>query len=585
MQSNGLNLPIPRERVAEIARKHAILNALKHGKAALGPVINKVIGELPELRPYAREIVSIVKQVVEEINKLSLDDIKKLAEELGIQEEKKVVEEKKLPPLPNVNVWGYVKTRFAPNPDFPIHLGNARAAIISYEYARMYKGKFVLRFEDTDPRIKTPLPEAYKIIKEDLKWLGLSWDEEYIQSLRMEIYYDIAKKLLSIGAAYVDLCKPDEFRMYRDQGKPCPHREQEPEKQLELFDKMLGGWFSEGEAVVRIKTDLMHPDPSVRDWVALRIVDTSRYPHPVVGDRYIVWPTYNFAAAIDDHLMGITHILRGREHAVNTVKQMFLYKHLGWRYPEVIHFGRVNLEGFILSKSAIKKLLKEHGSKFMGIDDIRFGTISALRRRGILAETIRELILELGVKHTDATISWKNLASLNRKIGDKKCKRIFVVCNPIRVVIENLETPYRVELRYHPSEDLGKRVYILNKPEVYISREDVEYTKKYGGLRLMEFANIEVLEIGQDRIVARLVSFDLDTARKRGFQIVQWVPVEHSISVKILVPEGLKLRVRRGVGEKAIENLVDEVVQMVRLGFGRIDRITKHGAIITYAHE
>ncbi|HDI02105.1 MAG TPA: glutamate--tRNA ligase, partial [Ignisphaera sp.] len=530
----------------------------------------------------------IVSSVVNEVNSMNRDEILRLAEELGVVEYERKEEEKALPPLPNVEVWGYVKTRFAPNPDFLIHLGNARAAVLSHEYARMYKGKFVLRFEDTDPRIKTPIPEAYEYIREDLKWLGIAWDEEYIQSLRMNVYYDVVKKLLEIGAAYVDLCPASAFREYRNIGKPCPHRIEPPETHLERFDKILEGEYREGEAVIRLKTDLSHPDPSIRDWVAFRIIDTEKHPHPLVGDRYKLWPTYNFAAAVDDHYMGITHILRGREHAVNTVKQLFLYKHLGWRYPEVIHFGRVNLEGFILSKSKIKNLLKSYPERFLGVDDIRFGTLAALRRRGILPDTIRQLILELGVKHTDASISWENVASLNRKIGDSLCKRVFVVLNPIKVVIEDIPLPINVELHFHPSNrELGSREYVLSKSEVFISQDDAKLLEEKRYVRLMEFANIEFLERKGNEIRARYLGSDISTARKIGAQIIQWIPVEHRVMVELYKAEGLKLKKLRGYGESAlIKHLsIGEVVQMVRVGFGRIDSKTKSRVRIMFAHH
>ncbi len=575
------------EFVKRIALRYAVQNALKHGKAKPGPVINKVLGEYPELRAYAKDVVSIVNSVVDEVNRMSIDELKKLAEELGVSlEEKRVEEIRGLPPLPNVESWGYVKTRFAPNPDFVIHLGNARAAILSYEYAKMYRGSFVLRFEDTDPRIKTPLPEAYEMIKEDLRWLGIEWNEEYIQSMRMEYFYDIARKLIEVGGAYVDLCPPNTFREYRDKGRPCPHREEPIETQLERFDKMLEGSYGEGEAVLRVKTDLSHPDPSVRDWVAFRIIDTDKYPHPIVGDKYVVWPTYNFAAAVDDHLMGITHILRGREHAVNTVKQMFLYKHLNWRHPEVIHFGRLNLEGFILSKSKIKNLLRKGRGRFLGLDDIRFGTIASLRRRGILPETIRQLILELGVKPTDARISWDNVSALNRKIADKKCKRVFFIENPVKIELHNLSLPMEVKIRYHPSIDLGSRSYRITKPYIYIDRRDLEILKQNRMVRLMEFANIEFIDEKEDLVIAKVHSFDIGTAKKFNLQIVQWIPEEHSIKVTMYRSEGLRLRRIRGLGEKALQDLsVGEVVQFVRYGFGRIDRITSREVVVMYAHE
>ncbi len=583
MTSSGLS-ESDRELVRKVAKRYAVENALKYGKAKLGPVVNKVLGELKELRKHAREIAKIVNEVIEEINSLEQSKLRELAEELGITEKKPREERKALPPLPNVEEWGEVRTRFAPNPDFVIHLGNARAAILSFEYAKMYRGKFILRFEDTDPRIKTPMPEAYKAIEDDLRWLGLSWDEQYIQSLRMEVYYDVIKKLLSLGKAYVDLCPAEKFREYRNAGKPCPHREEPPEVQLERFDKMLEGHYGEGEAVIRIKTDLAHPDPAVRDWVAFRVIDTSKYPHPITGDKYIVWPTYNFAAAVDDHLMRVTHILRGREHAVNTVKQMYIYKHLGWKYPEVINFGRVSIEGFILSKSRMKELLKKYRGAFLGIDDPRFGTIAALRRRGILSETIRELILELGVKGTDATVSWDNIASLNRKIADRKCRRVFVVLEPVPLRIEGVELPIKVEIRYHPSENLGKRSYSMKEPKVYISKSDAEALRKSGGIRLMEFLNVELIREEGRELVCKAVAGGVEVAKARGWQIVQWVPAEHAVKVAIYVAEGLKLKRLTGLGESALKEMQGEVVQMVRIGFGRIDRVSRAKVDIIFAH-
>jgi len=204
------------KEIEELAKAYALLNAVEHGgKAVVGPVMGKIMAERPNLRSHAREVASIVRRIVGEVNKLGYDEQKRLLEEkyswILDRRKKPRQEEKRLPPLPEA-VEGRVVTRFAPNPDFVIHLGNARPAILSYEYKVMYKGKMILRFEDTDPRTKTPLPEAYELIRQDLKWLGVKWDEEYIQSLRLEIYYNIAHELLAKGAAYIDNESPEEFR-------------------------------------------------------------------------------------------------------------------------------------------------------------------------------------------------------------------------------------------------------------------------------------------------------------------------------------------------------------------------------------
>jgi len=575
----------------------ALKNAVEHGGKALpGPVISKFFGRHPELRSKAKLIVQVVRNIVSEVNKLSLDDQIKLLKEKfpELMEEKLPKEERRgLPPLPNVSKYKVIVTRFAPNPDFLIHLGNARPAILSHEYARMYKGKMILRFEDTDPKNKAPLPEAYEMIKEDLAWLGIKWDEEYIQSLRLNLFYDIAKEIIKRGGAYVDLCTQNEFRKYKLERKPCPHRNQDINKNLELFDKMIEGYFSEGEAVLRIKTDINYPDPSVVDWVAFRIIDTDKHPHPIVGSKYIVWPTYNFAAAVDDHLMGVTHILRGKEHAVNTVKQKFLYEHLGWEYPEVVNLGRLKLEGFILSKSKIKELLSKYSSKFKGPDDPRFGTIASLRSRGIEPEAIRQLIMEIGVKEVDASISWDNLSAINRKIIDPKVKRVMVIREPVKLIVENYRGPDELSLPYHPDNKvLGYREIKINKvgarAEFYIEKEDIKHLRERGGVRLMECCNVRLLSINEakNEVKAEYIGKDLTQAKDLRFKIIHWLPTSEYVNVNIIVPEGLKLKRVKALGEISLRNsVIGERYQFIRYGFFKVERVRERDIVALFIHE
>lgn len=571
--------PLTEEVLKEI-RGYALKNAYEHGgKAVPGPVISKVLGGHPELRPYAKAVAEAVRKIVSEVNSIPQEEQLKILEaeypEL-LEKKPKKEERKELPPLPNVDKYPQVRTRFAPNPDFLIHLGNARPAILSYEYAKKYNGVMILRFEDTDPKTKPPLPEAYRLIKEDLKWLGVEWQEEYIQSLRMRIYYSMAKELISKGGAYVDLCSQEEFRKYKLSKKACPHRMQDPDKNLELFDKMISGHFGEGEAVLRVKTEITHPDPSVIDWVAFRIIDTDKNPHPIVGSKYVAWPTYNFAAGVDDHLLKVTHILRGKEHSINTTKQKYLYGHMGWDYPEVINLGRLKLEGLILSKSMIKKLIKENPGKFTGPDDIRFGTIASLRNRGIEAKTIKDLIMEVGTKSTDATISWDNIAAANRKLIDPVTKRLMAVTHPIKVIINNYSGPEQLTIPNHPDNaSLGKRnisIEVRNsRVEVLVDERDVRKALKKGGVRLMEFCNIKLQEVKGDTAIAEYIGRGLSQARSLGYQIVQWVPAWDNVSLRILVPEGLELRTESAVGEPELsKESAGSKLQLVRYGFIKI---------------
>ncbi|MFN3804584.1 MAG: glutamate--tRNA ligase [Pyrobaculum sp.] len=554
--------------IEEKALKYALANAVRYGgRADVKAVMSKVMAESPELRQRAREVRQIVEAVVARVNSMSLEEqLKTLRERWPELLEERRVEQKKpgvdtLADLPNVK--GGVVVRFAPNPDFVLHLGSARPAVLNYAYRLKYGGKFILRFEDTDPRTKRPLVteevDAYEAIREDLRWLGVRWDEEYIQSRRMEIYYSYARRLLEVGAAYVDLCKPDEWRQLRDEQRACPHRGQSPEEALELWDGMLEGRLKEGEAVVRIKTDLTHPDPSVRDWVAFRIIDTAKYPHPLAGGKYAVWPTYNFAVSIDDHLMGVTHVLRAQEHSVNTVKQSYLFRHLGWPQPVTIHFGRLKIEGGTLSKSKLKALKIRH-------DDVTLPTLAGLRSRGILPEAIWELILSVGIKPSDSTISLSNLYAHNRRYVEPIANRYMYVANPIKLVFK-AERELVAKIPLHPSHrERGERTYRLGPGtvEVYISRTDV----RPGALvRLMELANVEILEVGENTAVGRVHSLALDEAKKAGAPIIQWVadPVE----VHVVKPVAVGRKAREvGLGEAAVRSVeVGQYVQFVRYGF------------------
>ncbi len=567
-----------------LVRGYALRDAVRHGgRANVGSVMSMLLGDHPELRPQAREIAAIARRVVEEINRLSLEEQRRILEEeypelAGEAPRRRAEERRGLPPLPGA-VEGKVRVRFAPNPDFVIHIGNARPAIINSEYAKMYKGKMILRFEDTDPRTKSPLKEAYDLIRQDLKWLGVEWHEEYIQSLRMEIYYGIAREMLARGCAYVDTCGERGRELLRSGEGYCETRDASPETNLELFEKMIAGEYGEGEAVVRVKTDPRHPNPSIRDWVALRIIDTERYPHPLVGSKYRVWPTYNFAVSVDDHLMGITHVLRGKEHALNTEKQLYVYKCMGWEPPVFIHFGRLKLEGFILSKSKIRELLEKYPGKFMGYDDPRFGTIAGLRRRGILAEAVRQVILEVGVKPGDATISWANLAAVNRKLLDERADRVMYVDDPVEL---RLEAPscMEAEIPFHPSRPEKRRVLrACPGDRVLVERSDAAR----GELRLMGLGNFRADP--ERGVLEALPDQSLEYARARRLPIVQWVPAAEAVRVRVLEPQGLELVEHRGYAEPAIRGyVVDSRLQFVRFGFVRIDEAGDEPVAI-YTHK
>ncbi|MCX8188858.1 MAG: glutamate--tRNA ligase [Nitrososphaeria archaeon] len=565
----------PEKEVEELIRKYALENAVKFGgKCNPQAVLGKVLGERPELKSSARELVKLVKEISDQINSMNLDDQKNLLSKYSFEEKQAQSkrEEKILPPLPDIEKYGKVVTRFAPNPDCVLHLGSARAIILSHDYARMYSGKFILRFEDTDPRLKKASLPFYDSIKEDLKWLKCEWDEEYIQSDRLPIYYEYAKKLIEVEGAYVCTCKSEVFKRLLMEKSPCPCRSLSIKENLERFDMMLDGTFSEGQAVLRIKTDLNHPNPAVRDWPALRIVDTRKHPHPRVGSKYRVWPLYNFSAGLDDHLMGVTHIIRGKEHFTNMVRQKYMYSYLGWDYPTAIHYGRLKIEGGVLSKSKIMQGIAK--GLYSGFDDPRLATFKALRKRGILPETIRQIIYEVNIKPVDATISWSTLYSLNKKILDPLAPRYFVVFNPIILAIKGFDTERQIVLRKHPNiESMGYRRFRL-VPEngilkVYISRNDLELIRKFDVFRLMGLVNLTEFDLKFSYAEAKVHSFDIETAKKLNAPLIHWVPVMECIKVQMVTSDGCLIE---GFGELGLaDEPVDSIVQLEREGFARID--------------
>ncbi|MEM3055086.1 MAG: glutamate--tRNA ligase [Candidatus Bathyarchaeia archaeon] len=576
--------------IQELIRKLALLNAVKHeGKAQTGPVIGKVLAEKPELRAKVKDVSALVNEIVKEVNALPLSEQKRIVEEKWPEAlmKEKVEEEKKLPPLPNADKYSMIVTRFSPNPDCVLHLGSARAIILSHEYARIYKGKFILRFEDTDPKLKRPVLEFYNRIREDLAWLECKPDEEHTQSDRIPVYYEYAEKLIADGNAYVCTCQPQTFRGKVLAQKPCPCRDLLPEEHLERWCRMLEGEYKEGEAVVRVKTDLTHPNPAVRDWPALRVIEIEKCPHPRVGDKYRVWPLYNFACGLDDHLMGVTHIIRGKEHLTNMVRQEYMYRHLGWKYPEAIHYGRLKIKGAYLSKSKIVQGMRE--GLYKDWDDPRLATFAALRRRGITPEAIKKLIIDVGPKTSDVVLSWENLYAYNRKILDSKVNRYFFVQTPVQLLVRNIPKTFNAKLRLHPEyPERGFREYLVkpvgadNMALFWVSKRDAEALTVGRVIRLMELFNIRIEKVEAYSVEASFVSEYYEEARYAGAPLIHWVPVGSDMPCQIVMPDATMVE---GIAESACKMLkLGDVIQFERFGFVRIDEV---GAKLTayYAHK
>ncbi|MBU4535115.1 MAG: glutamate--tRNA ligase [Euryarchaeota archaeon] len=550
-----------------VVYEHALINAIKHkGKANQGAVIGSIMSSQPDLRKEAKKIAEITRTVLDKVNSMDLKHQTLELEKIGGKiEEKKKVEQKGLVDLPQPHKG--VVLRFAPNPSGPLHIGHARAAVLNSEYVDRYQGKLILRIEDTDPRRVDP--PAYQMISEDLNWLGVEYQETFIQSDRIPLYYDYAEKLINKGAAYMCNCPGGEFKKLKDNSIPCPCRELSVDENLLKWGQMET--MAEGEAVLRIKTDIAHKNPAIRDWVAMRVVEEE---HPRTGKRYRIYPMMNFSVAVDDHLMGITHVLRGKDHLANSEKQKYLYDHMGWELPAFIHYGRLKMDDVALSTSQARQGIAE--GMYSGWDDPRLGTIRAIARRGINSQSIKELMQEIGVKISDSIISWKKIYGLNRNILEEKSNRYFFVGDAQEVHIKNVpeEVLRVVERPLHP--DFLKRGYrkIPFTGKVYLNPDDLEQDQV---LRLMDAVNVKV-ENGK----VDYHSHTFDEARALKAQIVQWVPSDSNISTEVVMPDA---SIIKGWSEPDCDKLtVGEVVQMERFGFARLDEIIDDKLIFYYAH-
>ncbi|HEX2021280.1 MAG TPA: glutamate--tRNA ligase, partial [Candidatus Thermoplasmatota archaeon] len=462
--------------VRDLARKYALENAVKHGgKATPGAVVGKVMAEAAALRERAKEIPPLVNAVVAEVNAMPPEAQKEAfaAVEGSLVKRAKKEQEGPLKALPNA-VKGKVVLRLAPNPSGPPHFGHGRGMVITSEYKRMYDGKFILRFDDTDTTVKPPWMPAYDMFQETVEWLtGEKPDRVIYASDHMETYVHWARELIRVGGAYVCECEGDAFRALKEKGEPCPHRGADSVLNETKFARMVDGGYRRGEAVLRVKTQIDHKDPAMRDWVAFRIAEE---PHPRLAalgkPQHRAWPLLDFQSAIDDHLEGVTHIIRGKDLRDSTGKQQFLYQHLGWTYPETMYWGRVSVHEFgKFSKSILNKAIE--AGEFTGWDDPRLPTFPALRRRGFTPEGIRSFWLSFGITEKDIAASTVTLEAENKKVLEPSANRYFFVARPRHLTIAGADV-LDAHAPLHPDRPERGARHIRVKGRVLVAAEDLD---------------------------------------------------------------------------------------------------------------
>ncbi len=572
--------PVDLPEIVKAIRTFSLQNALEYeGEGEMKSVLGRIFGAHPELKPHARDLVSRINPAVEEANNLAkqegLDYIRELLSEEAPEALEKRVKERRegLKPLENTKK---VVLRFAPNPNGPMTLGHSRGVIINSEYAKMYDGEVILRFDDTDTKRKPPEIWAYKQIQDEYEWLtGKTPDRIVFASDRMPIYLQHAEEDIMNQNAYVCTCSAEKFKILRDSKQACPCRNLDASENHHRWMKMndMQSDWEDGAAVVRIKTDLDLPNPALRDWPALRIQTTE---HPRVGTTYRVWPLLDYQSAIEDYLQGVTHIIRGKDLMDSTRKQTILYGLRGWKYPETMYWGRVKVHEFGgFSTSGMKADISE--GKYSGWDDQRLPTIAALRKRGFSPEALRAFWIELGLNQKDISVSMTTIESHNSKVIDKITPRVSFIGQNNASLTLDLKKEWNSEilkLPKHPDDsEMGYRNWPSpkNGDIIVLEKDDIDVE-----IRLKEFANATVKN-------TKISADEFERTDRRP--IVHWLLENHTIPAILSTSNGDEIVENKGLIETG-KYQVGDIFQLERMGFARITEISENSEIkLVFLHE
>lgn len=442
-----------------------------------------------------------------------------------------------------------IHTRFPPEPNGYLHIGHAKSICLNFGLAQDYQGKCNLRFDDTNPA-KEDI-EYVESIKQDVNWLGFNWDGEICYSSNyFDALYGYAVELIEKGLAYVDELTPDEIREYRgtlkEPGKNSPYRDRSVEENLVLFEKMRNGGFEEGKACLRAKIDMASSFIVMRDPVLYRVRFIN---HHQTGDKWCIYPMYDFTHCISDALEGITHSLCTLEFQDNRRLYDWVLENITIdTRPHQYEFSRLNLEYTVMSKRKLNQLVTE--KLVNGWDDPRMPTISGLRRRGFTPGSIREFCSRIGVTKQDNMIEFSSLEACIREDLNENAPRAMAVLDPVKVVIENFESEEVLTLANHPNKpEMGSREVPFTR-EVWIEADDFreEANKKYKRLvlgkevRLRGAYVIQANRIEKDEqgnVTTIYCTYDPETLGKNPSDgrkvkgVIHWVSAEKGLEADV----------------------------------------------------
>ncbi|MDD3159931.1 MAG: glutamate--tRNA ligase family protein, partial [Candidatus ainarchaeum sp.] len=554
--------------VKKIAYKYAIKNAFEHkSKAQIGAVVGKVKALFPEV-DLSKAMPSIKEEVdkVNSLNETDLENEYNKFNESGF-ELKQVEKEKTLPELNWLKEGEKLITRSAPCPTGAMHFGHARPYILTDEYVKKYGGKYIMRFDDTDPKVKIPEKEMYQEFLNDFNWLGIKIDSVSNQSDHLNRYYEIIERLIEMNQAYICSCEGEVWKDLIWKSKPCPCREKSIDEQKKEWQRMLNHEIKEGQAVVRLKTDLTSKDSSLRDyWIAKVVDDPTKHPNVSTHDKH-VWPSYNLASAVDDHDMNINFIIRGQEHIANEEKQKILYSYFNWTYPHTMYHGKISKLGdMVLSKSKMKIIMEKEG--ILRYDDPRMSTIKAFKRRGILPETIRKIINACGIGISEVKIEMDMIAAFNKQfLGQVNQYPFFEeaaeieIINCINGTIENNGEKINI------TSPIQK--FLINKNE----SKEFNPNEKY---RLRNAFNIKINDVNEFSVSSNFISYE----KIKDIKSIDWI--RSAIDVDVLMSDG---KTKSGLSTISIlKEQERNEIQLNGIGFVNIEKLTTEKVYCVFSH-
>ncbi len=454
-------------------------------------------------------------------------------------------------------VYDTVHTRFPPEPNGYLHIGHAKSILLNYGLAQKYNGKFNMRFDDTNPtKEKVEFVDA---IKKDIQWLGADWEDRlFFASNYFDQMYEAAVKLIKKGKAYVCDLTAEQIREYRgtltEPGKNSPYRDRSVEENLELFENMKAGKYADGEKVLRAKIDMASPNMNMRDPVIYRVAHMS---HHNTGDKWCIYPMYDFAHPIEDAIEGITHSICTLEFEDHRPLYDWVVRELEYPHPpRQIEFAKLYLTNVVTGKRYIKRLVED--GTVDGWDDPRLVSIAALRRRGFTPESIKMFVDLCGVSKSNGSVDYAMLEYCIREDLKMKRSRMMAVLDPIKLVIDNYpegEVEYLDAANNLENEDLGSRQIPFCR-ELYIERDDFmeEPPKKYFRLfpgnevRLMHAYFVKCVSFEKDEngnVTVVHCTYDPETKAGSGFTgrkvkgTIHWVPATFAVDAEVRLYENL----------------------------------------------